>query len=302
MLYVIISVRLRCKRSWGGGRSDYFGLHQKSTVIGETTVKQGSHASLETRAKLSAAKKGRILTPEHRAKIAASLMGNHNTLGYRPSPETRAKLSAIHLGKSHPVSPETGAKISAALKGRVFSDEWKAKISTALLGRKRGPVSEEVRAKMSIARKGRKGIPHTAEWKARMSAIHMGHDVSPEAKAKMSANRKGKGGRKGERHHNWMGGASRLPYAWTFNAELKAEIRRRDGHRCQLCGVSQAECKRTLTVHHVDYNKTNSDPVNLTALCHSCNTRVNANRPHWTAFFQEKALARMRQLLLFQEK
>jgi len=89
----------------------------------------------------------------------------------------------------------------------------------------------------------------------------------------------------------WRGGISREPYAWTFNDELKEEVRRRDGYECQLCGAPQAECRTRLPVHHIDYCKTNSDPVNLVALCAACNARVNANREHWTTFFQAIILA-----------
>lgn len=83
-----------------------------------------------------------------------------------------------------------------------------------------------------------------------------------------------------------------MPYAWTFNAELKEEVRRRDGYKCQLCGVPRSECMRALTVHHIDYDKQNSDPVNLVALCLSCNSKVNANRDHWTACFQAMVIKR----------
>ena len=51
-------------------------------------------------------------------------------------------------------SPETGRKISAALKGRKFSDETRKKMSES--AKKRKPVSAETRAKISAAGKGRK--------------------------------------------------------------------------------------------------------------------------------------------------
>lgn len=126
-----------------------------------------------------------------------------------------------------------------------------------------------------------------------MSIAHKGKRFSLEHRTRMSASQKG------EKNHQWCGGISFSPYAWTFNAELKEEVRRRDGHRCQLCGVPQIECKRTLDVHHADYDKRNSDPVNLTTLCRSCHAKVNTNRTYWTAFFQEKALSRARQGLPF---
>ncbi|MET7609470.1 NUMOD3 domain-containing DNA-binding protein [Streptomyces avermitilis] len=54
--------------------------------------------------------------------------------GKKPSDETRAKLSAAHMG--HEVSDETRAKISQALKGREVSEATKAKIREAALARR----------------------------------------------------------------------------------------------------------------------------------------------------------------------
>ena len=144
----------------------------------------------------------------------------------------------------------------------------------------------EARAKMSAAKKGRKRPPFSDETRAKLSAAKKGRKCSPEMRAKMSAIRKG------EKNPRWRGGISHEPYAWTFNAELKEEVRRRDGYRCQLCGVPQAECNRRLDVHHIDYCKTNSSPVNLIALCPGCHAETNANREHWTAVFRAMAIAR----------
>jgi group I intron endonuclease len=108
------------------------------------------------------------------------------------------------------VSPETGAKIAAALRGRTISDEHRAKLSQALQGHSlseetrnnmrgrthtaetrakitaagRGrSVSEETRAKISAALKGR---THSQEARARMSEAHKGHTLSEQARAKVS--------------------------------------------------------------------------------------------------------------------
>jgi len=85
-------------------------------------------------------------------------------------------------------------------------------------------------------------------------------------------------------------------YGRDFNNTLKERIRRRDKYLCQLCGVPQAECGRAMSVHHIDYDKENSDPVNLVSLCPVCHGRADRNRPHWTAFFQKQALNRPEEL------
>jgi len=116
----------------------------------------------------------------------------------------------------------------------------------------------------------------------------------PEVAAKVAAAKLGKKrpNMRAGKNPAWLGGISREPYAWEFSDELKEAIRKRDGHQCQLCGASQVEFKARLPVHHIDYDKKNSDPVNLTALCIACNSRVNTNREHWTAFFQEMMIRR----------
>ena len=190
-------------------------------------------------------------------------------VGYKHTPEARAKMSAAKKGKQR----------------ASFSAEWLAEMS---VGMKKCWESPEYRAKASAAQKGKK---HSLGTLAKMSAARRGKKHSPETLAKMSVSAKARYSDP-TKHPRWRGGVSLEPYAWTFNAELKEEVRRRDGYRCQLCGVSQAECRTKLPVHHVDYDKRNSDPVNLTALCGPCNSKVNANRKHWTKVFQAMAIAR----------
>lgn len=74
---------------------------------------------------------GRTLSPEHRAKIAASHMGIGHT------DEARAKMSASRLGTKR--GPRT--------------DAHRAALSRAHTGQKRAPLSESHRAKLSDARK-----------------------------------------------------------------------------------------------------------------------------------------------------
>jgi hypothetical protein len=84
---------------------------------------------------------------------------------------------------------------------------------------------------------------------------------------------------------NWRGGISRLPYAFDFTKELKELIRYRDGFKCQLCGAPQEEFDKRLPIHHIDYDKENTDPKNLITLCGRCNSKVNFKRVNWTKYF-----------------
>lgn len=79
-------------------------------------------------------------TPETRVKLSAALMGNQRSLGYKHTSEARAKIGAASKGRTH--NPETRAKISKAnmgnqrCLGRIHSPETRAKISAAKIGRK----------------------------------------------------------------------------------------------------------------------------------------------------------------------
>ena len=66
-----------------------------------------------------------------------------------------------------PLSPETCAKISAALKGH--------------------EVSAETRARIAAVQKGRPGHPLSPETRAKMAAAHKGRHFSPEHRAKIGA-------------------------------------------------------------------------------------------------------------------
>jgi len=100
----------------------------------------------------------------------------------------------------------------------------------------------------------------------------MGHPVSEETRAKMS----------GSNSTHWRGGISKLPYAFDFDKELKELIKKRDEYNCQFpdCGTDV-----DLVVHHINYDKLNSDPFNLITLCRSHNIKVNSNRDYWEIYF-----------------
>jgi len=89
-----------------------------------------------------------------------------------------------------------------------------------------------------------------------------------------------------EKHSNWKGGISCLPYALDFNKCLKNKIKERDNYKCMCCGVHNIEgVKVKLCIHHIDYNKLNSNDKNLITLCYSCNSKVNFNREYWNTIF-----------------
>ena len=152
---------------------------------------RGRKLSEETKAKISAARKGKKGKPhseESKAKISAA---NKGKKGKPLSEEHKAKISAANKGK--PLSEETKAKLSASLKGREFSEETRAKLSAARKGK---PLSEETKAKLSASLKDNipwnKGRKLSEEHKAKLSASLKGREFSEETRAKLSAARKGK--------------------------------------------------------------------------------------------------------------
>lgn len=84
---------------------------------------RGKIVSAETWAKLSAARKLQVITPEHAAAISRGNMGK--TLGRKLSASTREKLSRAMKGKQTRL-------------GAVLSDETKDKMRRAALRRHRG--------------------------------------------------------------------------------------------------------------------------------------------------------------------
>jgi hypothetical protein len=134
------------------------------------------------------------------ARLTNHTEGGEGAPGYVHTPETRAKMSAAQRGRVYaPLSPETRAKISAAHKGKPLSAEHRAamtghttsaetraKMSAERLRRSEDPA---YLAKLSAAHKGEK---HTPEHVAKMRAAMTGHTTSAETRAKMSAALTGK--------------------------------------------------------------------------------------------------------------
>lgn len=130
----------------------------------------GRTMSTEQKAKISAAGKGRIQSQETIDKRSASCTGKKRTL------EQKERMSIAQKGRiakeySQEEKNIISAKISAANKGRVMSDETKVKLSAINKGKKLPPKSEETKQKMrkpkteahkkaiSDARKAKYAIP-----------------------------------------------------------------------------------------------------------------------------------------------
>jgi len=92
----------------------------------------------------------------------------------------------------------------------------------------------------------------------------------------------------GENAPTWNGGSSFEPYTEEWNKKLRNKIRERDSFTCQECGFTQKQLGYTLRIHHIDYDKKNSNPKNLISLCRSCHSQTNFNRNDWISYFNSK--------------
>lgn len=142
----------------------------------------GVKHSAETRAKQSAARKGKKFgaqSAEHRANLGAAKRGR------KFSAEARANMSAARKGKkrSTPFSAEHRARLAASAQSRI----------PALVARNRSP---EHRKKVSLGKTGSKASPETL---AKMSAANKGKKLSAETRQKISAIHKGR--KKSAAHH-----------------------------------------------------------------------------------------------------
>jgi hypothetical protein len=86
---------------------------------------------------------------------------------------------------------------------------------------------------------------------------------------------------RGNKNPNWLGGISLGQNQYRMFKEDRDRILKRDLHQCLLCHQSTSR----LNVHHIDYNRKNSEDNNLMALCPRCHTTTNFNREFWTQFF-----------------
>lgn len=214
---------------------------------------EGKHHTEETKAKMRKAKLGTHLTSEHKAKLSAIGKGERNHFyGKHHTEESKTKIGQFFIGK--PLSEEHKKKISQANKGKVITEEQRLKLVKANTGKH---VTEETKAKLREITK--------RQW--------LTTDIRERKTGANSA--------------CWFGGKSFEPYTTAFNRQIKYLIRVRDGFSCQLCGISENETLRKLSIHHIDYDKNNSMPTNLISLCTHCHSKVNKNRIYWTDYFHE---------------
>jgi hypothetical protein len=164
--------------------------------------------------------------------------------------------------------------------GYHHSKATKKRISKKLKGIKKPPFTKEHRKNIGKTSKGRKFSEESKKkrsiklkklWAEGKFLGTKGRKMSEKEKEKIS----------GVNSPLWRGG--KLPYTTDWTSTLRRSIRERDNYVCQLCGKLQGDW--AFDVHHIDYNKENCNPNNLTTLCRSCHLKTNSNRDFWKEYF-----------------
>jgi hypothetical protein len=219
---------------------------------------KGQKLSQEAKAKISAARS------KPQAKCVCLNCGSsfetHQSEVRRGGGKFCCKTCEGKYKSGTPRTLEVRNKISIANKGRIFTKEWKAKISKSLTG-KHG---------------ARNGAHHTESAKQKLRDVRIGMKASKETKEKMSACRRGKD------NPAWQGGVSFGKYCPKFNDEFKERVRAFFDYKCLECGNPQNG--ERLTVHHIQYNKQTCCDGSLpmfAPLCRNCHAKTNFNRDTW---------------------
>jgi len=91
----------------------------------------------------------------------------------------------------------------------------------------------------------------------------------------------------GSNNPHWNGGIH-VPYGPAFNRDLRMIVRKRDDYLCQNPKCYLPENGKAHDVHHIDLNKKNNNPVNLIVLCRKCHAGASGkDREYWTEYYQD---------------
>lgn len=191
------------------------------------------------------------------------------------------KLKYQNIRNFCPACTQKG--IRNANYGIPMSNAQKILISINRTGKNCGSDNHNYRKNFSI------------ETRSKIAAARRGTKASIETRSKMSEQRQG------DKHWNWQGGKSYEDYPMNFNETIKQEVRLSTNDCDFLTGLHKDICNdgNTLDVHHIDYDKQNTDIRNLIPLSKSNHTKTNHNREFWTKLFTN--MQQTRYLLLDME-
>ena len=234
--------------------------------------------TLEHNRQMSEILKGRKFTKEHCENISKSLRGNKKLLGnqnYKFRDEEKMKTSI----KKAMQRPEIKKKLSDSMKKRWKNTKYRMNQIENFKGRlstKKGETFEElygiekatiIKRKMMVSNLGKTYPSEVNKRKGRCGILNAMSRLEIKKRQIDAIRDHGK---------HWKGGISYEPYSIDFTKQLKKKIKKRDGFKCKICGYT-----KKLHVHHIDYNKMNSNDDNLITLCSSCHSKTNWKRNYW---------------------
>ena len=215
-------------------------------------------------------------------KVNKGMLGKYHSEKWKEEARTRMLKDNPFKGKKHlEESIEKMRKNHIGMSGKKHSEETRKKMKESQLGKK---ISKETKEKLRQINLGKK---RSEKHKKAISKGLKGHITLKITKEKISKSLMGHVGIRGDKNNFWQGGISKEPYSFDFTRELKELIRKRDNYVCQICGKKQTEEMVPFPIHHINYNKKNSNPNNLITLCRSCHGKTNHNRKYWIEYFEK---------------
>ena len=214
----------------------------------------GQKRSAEVCKNFSEMNKKRWESKEYKEKLSQTMKETYK------NPKLLKRLS--DRSKGHSVSKETRDKIGIKAKERFKNPEYRKKCSES--AKKRWASSTERKRKSEKMK----------QW----------YLENPQIKDKIGDQHRG------EKNPWWKGGISFEPYCPKFTLSFKERVRAFFGYRCVECGAHQHTLEKSLSIHHVTFNKEtccdNTIPL-FVPLCQSCHTKTNTNRIFWQYWFTE---------------
>lgn len=236
-------------------------------------MRKGSHHTKEAKEKSRQSHLGKKLSEETKRKLKqirkdTQIGPKNNFYGKHHTEEARKRISeglkgekATWFGKH--LTKETKNKLSKALQGKITWNKG-MKMDEGFCRKN----SEAHKGQISWC-KGRHIQTNTGRTHFKKGIIPWNYGLPPE------------------KQPAWAGGTSKLPYGFDFSTELKDIIRERDSFECQGCGILEIELDEKLTIHHINYDKTDNNESNLIALCRKCNAKANYDRDYWKDYYTE---------------
>lgn len=188
--------------------------------------------------------------------------------------EIRKERSEQVSGENNPsCDPKVAKKISDSLK-QYLEENPRLGDKNPFYGKEH---TEEYKQRVSESKKGKRSYDDVGYKKQNENTPRK--ETHPDWYINLNRNISRK-----ENHPCWLGGASYGEYDFDFDPAKKKLIKERDNFVCQICECD--ENGQDLHIHHIDYDKRNSNEMNLITLCNSCHSKTNWRRESWLQFFK----------------